>query len=266
MRRFDPAAADAARVHGGDIFGASAVMGAMHDFSAMGHAGPGPTFAVCREHNARCAEWAHATELRNWRDASLPLRVVHPRAPDLDDPSSPSRDAKAAGCCSCLPSRAGHHPELGRHGPLPDQHGLFSRRLRQGCQGARGRRRARQCSTDGWWLTAEEHPRKEQRMKARLIGEMLGGLVTGSGAPAELPFRGHAAERGRPSRVAQRQRMNQLLHLVSSSAFIYCYGIVIFSDLTVAMCLGPGFALPPAVRARRARAGHCHDKEEAHAR
>jgi glutamate-1-semialdehyde 2,1-aminomutase len=55
-------------------------------------------------------------------------------------------------------------------------------------------------------------------------------------------------------------KMNQLLHLVSSSVFIYCY-VAIFVDLTVAMCLGLASLI---VR----QFGHavleppCHDEEE----
>ena len=55
-------------------------------------------------------------------------------------------------------------------------------------------------------------------------------------------------------------KINQLLHLVSSGVFIYCY-MVIFSDLTMAMSLGLASLF---VR----QFGHavleppCHDKEE----
>jgi len=53
--------------------------------------------------------------------------------------------------------------------------------------------------------------------------------------------------------------MNQLLHLISSSAFMYCY-VVAFGDLTKAMCVGLA-----ALFVRQF--GHavieppCHDKE-----
>ena len=47
---------------------------------------------------------------------------------------------------------------------------------------------------------------------------------------------------------------NQYLHLVSSSIFIYCY-LTLFVDLTTAMFLGIGVALPPPVRSRHSRAG-----------
>ena len=47
--------------------------------------------------------------------------------------------------------------------------------------------------------------------------------------------------------------VNQLLHIVSSSAFLVCYGLV-FWDLTTAMWAGPRRAVPPTDRPRRARA------------
>ena len=78
--------------------------------------------------------------------------------------------------------------------------------------------------------------------------------------PASLAaFYGEVMQRkGRSPRVAQ-QRHNQLLHLVSSSVFFYCYPSLAF-DLTTAMCLG--LAALFVRQFGHAVLDHaCHDKE-----
>jgi glutamate-1-semialdehyde 2,1-aminomutase len=95
---------------------------------------------------------------------------------------------------------------------------------------------ARGMRCDGWWLSAVNHPRREQRMKLRLIGEMMSSLV-----PVPRPVKAFYAEVMRRKHddhhASHNDRANQWLHLVSSSVFIYCYA-AIFVDMTTAMCLG----------------------------
>ena len=53
---------------------------------------------------------------------------------------------------------------------------------------------------DGWWLTAEEHPRREKDMRARLTREVVGSLIrvprslqAFHAGGASFPWRSHAA-------------------------------------------------------------------------
>jgi glutamate-1-semialdehyde 2,1-aminomutase len=91
-----------------------------------------------------------------------------------------------------------------------------------------------QMKRDGWWLDAHEHPKKEKRMKARLLQEMLRSLV-----PASLKaFYTEVMLRKEDDHHASHNDFgNQTLHLLSSSVFLYCYAILAF-NLTAAMCLG----------------------------
>ena len=95
-------------------------------------------------------------------------------------------------------------------------------------------RAARQMTHDGWWLSAELNPRMETRMRMRLLKEMLGSLVP-------LPLKSFYSEvmlRKKDDHHASHNDFgNQMLHLVSSSVFLYCYAILAF-DLTTAVSLG----------------------------
>lgn len=96
-------------------------------------------------------------------------------------------------------------------------------------------------------------------MKRRFVADLLGSIVR-----VPSPIKAFYAEVMRRKEddhhASHNDRTNQLLHLVSSSVFIYCY-LVIFSDLTMAMCLGLASLF---VR----QFGHavlepaCHDEEE----
>ena len=117
---------------------------------------------------------------------------------------------------------------------------------------------ARQMKTNGWWLTAEEYPGREKIMRSNLVKEMLGSLI--QVPPPVAAFYGEVMRRKVDDHHASHSNgINQLFHLLSSSAFIYCY-IVAFFDLTTAMCLGLA-----ALFVRQF--GHaileppCHDKE-----
>ena len=117
---------------------------------------------------------------------------------------------------------------------------------------------AQKMQSDGWWLNAEEHPGRDKRMRMRLMREMVGSLVQ---VPKPLKsFYTEVMRRKKDDHHASHSNvMNQLLHLVSSSTFLYCY-VVAFSNLTRAMCFGLASLF---VR----QFGHavleppCHDKE-----
>jgi glutamate-1-semialdehyde 2,1-aminomutase len=87
---------------------------------------------------------------------------------------------------------------------------------------------------DGWWLDAIDRQEKEKRMKTRLMLEMFGSLVPTS----FKAFYTDVMLRKKDDHHASHNDFgNQMLHLVSSSVFLYCYAILAF-DLTTAMCLG----------------------------
>jgi glutamate-1-semialdehyde 2,1-aminomutase len=117
---------------------------------------------------------------------------------------------------------------------------------------------AQKMQSDGWWLNAEEHPGRDKSMRMRLMREMVGSLVQ---VPKPLKsFYTEVMRRKKDDHHASHSNvMNQLLHLISSSTFIYCY-VLAFSNLTRAMCFGLASLF---VR----QFGHavleppCHDKE-----
>jgi len=95
---------------------------------------------------------------------------------------------------------------------------------------------ARLMKSDGWWPTAQEHPRLERQMRARLIREVLGSLIQ---APEPLRvFYAEVMQRKADDHHASHSNgINQMFHLLSSSVFIGCY-IMAFFDLTTAMWSG----------------------------
>lgn len=117
---------------------------------------------------------------------------------------------------------------------------------------------SRMCE-DKWWLNAAEHPDMERAVKRRVARDLLLSLVS---LPRPIrTFYDDVMRRKHDDHVASHSHAtNQLLHLLSSSTFIVCYGLA-FSDLVTAMWLGLaalfvrqlGHALiePP-----------CHDKEQ----
>jgi glutamate-1-semialdehyde 2,1-aminomutase len=112
---------------------------------------------------------------------------------------------------------------------------------------------------DKWWLEAAEHPARDKDIKRQIARDMLAAIVQPPRALAS--FYGEVMRRKHDDHLASHSdSTNQLLHLLSSATFIFCYWLV-FSDLVTAMWLGlaalfvrqMGHALiePP-----------CHDKEQ----
>lgn len=87
---------------------------------------------------------------------------------------------------------------------------------------------------DGWWPS--DNPERERRMKLQLMKEMFASLV--QMPPAVKAFYEAVMLRKDDDHHASHNDFgNQMLHLLSSSVFVYCY-VIIFNDLTTAMCLG----------------------------
>ena len=117
---------------------------------------------------------------------------------------------------------------------------------------------ARRMKADGWWLSAQEHPGRERSMRKGLVREMLGSLVR---VPQPIhAFYAEIMRRKKDDHHASHSNVvNQLFHIISSSAFLVCYGLV-FWDLTTAMWAGLAALFLRQI-------GHavleppCHDKE-----
>jgi glutamate-1-semialdehyde 2,1-aminomutase len=95
---------------------------------------------------------------------------------------------------------------------------------------------AQQMQSDGWWLNTQEHPGRDKSMRRRLLWEMVRSLVQ---VPKPVQsFYAEVMRRKKDDHHASHSHvMNQVLHLLSSSTFIYCY-VLAFSNLTKAMCFG----------------------------
>ena len=118
---------------------------------------------------------------------------------------------------------------------------------------------AREMKRDGWWLTENEQPKRNQKMKIGLVREMFGSLVR-MPAPVARFYADIMQRKEDDHHASHHDKKNQVLHLLSSSVFVFCYGLAFF-DLTLAMGLGLS-----ALFVRQL--GHavfeppCHDKEK----
>ncbi|MGE0679470.1 MAG: aminotransferase class III-fold pyridoxal phosphate-dependent enzyme [Candidatus Binatia bacterium] len=227
------------------------VMGAMNEF--LRWVTQSETARLYDEAKHRCEGWAHSTN-QKLAELALPLRVVYLATVWTVLFKEPSRYnwllqyyLRAEGvtlswvgtgrCLSSLDFTTDDYQEL--QGKLL--------------------RAAQKMKSDAWWLNEAQQPEREKRMRARLIGEMLGSLIQ---VPKPMKsFYSEIMQRKHDDHVASHSNLlNQFFHLLSSSVFIYCY-YLIFSDLTQAMCLGLA-----ALFVRQF--GHaileppCHDKEQ----
>ena len=112
---------------------------------------------------------------------------------------------------------------------------------------------------DGWWLSEQEQPGREKKMRLRLLKELLGSMVR---VPEPVhSFYAEVMRRKRDDHAASHSNtINQIFHILSSSVFIYCY-CLIFSDLTTAVCAGLA-ALFVRQFGHAVLEPPCHDKEE----
>jgi glutamate-1-semialdehyde 2,1-aminomutase len=226
MQRFDPQRPMRLAYVVGTFSAHPAVMGAMYEFLIWVTA-PDRT-AQYADMNRQCTEWVRSTNARLAEEA-LPVRVVHLGTIWTVLFSEPGRYnwllqyyLRAEGvtlswvgtgrCLSSMDFTTEHYLTL--------QLALVSATA--------------QMKRDGWWLDAQEHPEKERRMKARLLQEMLRSLVP---APLKAFYTEVMLRKEDDHHASHNDFGNQMLHLVSSSVFLYCYAILTF-DLTEAMCLG----------------------------
>jgi glutamate-1-semialdehyde 2,1-aminomutase len=93
---------------------------------------------------------------------------------------------------------------------------------------------ARAMARDGWWLTAEDFPQKERSMKRHLVRDLLGSVVPG---PLRSFYAAVMKRKEDDHHASHNNVVNQYLHLISSSAFLYCYAILA-TNLTQAMFIG----------------------------
>ncbi|HZA57120.1 MAG TPA: hypothetical protein VE616_22955, partial [Candidatus Udaeobacter sp.] len=227
------------------------VMGAMNEF--LHWVTEPETARLYQEMNQRCSDWVGSTN-EQLAAASLPVRVMHLGTVWTVLFKEPSRynwllqyylraegvTLSWVGTGRCLTSM---------DFTVEDYQALQETLVQA----------ARNMKQDGWWLDAKQFPEREKVMKRKLIQELAGSIVQ---VPKPLStFYAEVMQRKHDDHHASHSNgVNQTLHLLSSSAFIYCY-YLIFSDLTTAMCLGLASLF---VR----QFGHavleppCHDKEK----
>lgn len=228
MRRFDPGRPMRLAYVVGTFSAHPLVMGAMNAF--LRWAASPAAEAEYSAMNRKCAEWIRATN-EALADEELPVRLVH-------FGTIWSVLFTEAGRynwllqyylreCGVVLSWVGTGRCLVSMDFTPDDYDD----LRTAIVAA-----ARQMRQDGWWLTATQHPERERRMRMRLLGELWGSIVR---VPA--PLRGFYTEvmlrKEDDHHASHNNAANQMLHLLSSSVFLYCYA-AFFYDLTWTMCLG----------------------------
>jgi len=227
------------------------VMGAMNEF--LRWVTQPATTQLYEEAQQRCAQWVQSVNKR-LGELALPLRVVHLATVWTVLFTKPSRYnwllqyyLRAEGitlswvgtgrCLSSMDFTAEDYQEL--------QVKLLAA--------------TENMQRDGWWLEAAQQPRRALDMRVRLIKEMLGSLIQ---IPTPVKnFYAEVMRRKHDDHVASHSNLiNQFFHLLSSSVFIYCYGLIFF-DLTQAMCLGLA-ALFVRQFGHAVLEPPCHDKEE----
>jgi glutamate-1-semialdehyde 2,1-aminomutase len=250
MRRFDPRHPTRIAYVIGTFSAHPLVMGTMNEF--LSWVTQPDTVHLYNEAKQRCEEWVQSTN-RELAALALPLRVVNFATVWTVLFKEPSRYnwllqyyLRAEGvtlswvgtgrCLSSMDFTTDDYQEL--------QQKLINA--------------AQHMKAEAWWLSEEQQPEREKRMRARLIWELGESLIQ-----IPKPIAGFYQEimrRKHDDHVASHSNVvNQFFHLLSSSVFIYCYGLIFF-NLTQAMTLGLA-----ALFVRQF--GHaileppCHDKE-----
>jgi glutamate-1-semialdehyde 2,1-aminomutase len=227
MRRFDAARPMRIAYVLGTFSAHPMVMGAMQEF--LRWVVQPATARLYDAAHQRCEQWVHATN-HKLAAFSLPLRVVHLATIWTVLFQAPSRYnwllqyyLRAEGvtlswvgtgrCLSSMDFTAADYQAL--QGKLLNA--------------------AQKMQDDGWWLNPEDQPGRDKRMRTRLLWEMFRSLVQ---VPRPLKsFYAEVMQRKTDDHHASHSNaINQLLHIVSSSTFLYCYFLA-FSDLTRAMGL-----------------------------
>jgi glutamate-1-semialdehyde 2,1-aminomutase len=117
----------------------------------------------------------------------------------------------------------------------------------------------RQMKSDAWWLNEQQQPQRDKLMRTHLFRELAGSIVR---VPKPLTsFYTEIMHRKHDDHLASHSNVvNQILHLLSSSTFIFCY-VLVFFDLTLAVCLGLA-ALFVRQFGHAVLEPPCHDKEQ----
>jgi glutamate-1-semialdehyde 2,1-aminomutase len=226
MRRFDPARPMRIAYVVGTFSAHPLVMGAMREFLDWA-VSPGARAAYSTA-NARCAAWVQAANQR-FADADLPVRLMNLGTVWTVLFKEQSRFnwllqyyLRAEGVTL---SWVGTGRCLSSMDMTDTDYDELTDKLT---------RAASAMQRDGWWLTLEQFPEKEKRMKVRLAREMAGSLVP---APLKTFYADVMQRKHDDHHASHNDWANQALHVVSSSVFIFCY-FIIFTDLTKAMCWG----------------------------
>jgi glutamate-1-semialdehyde 2,1-aminomutase len=228
MNRFDPSRPMRMAYVVGTFSAHPLVMGAMNEFLQW-VLEPGAS-ELYEKTNRRCTAWVRATN-RQLAIASLPVRVVNLATVWTVLFKEPSRynwllqyylraegvTLSWVGTGRCLASM-----DFG-----PDDYRALQAKLFAA---------ARRMKADGWWLTAQEHPEREKRMKRGLVQDAVESLVT-IPRPIKTFYVSVMKRKDDDHHASHTNVANQYLHLLSSSVFIYCYAISV-SNLTRAMFLG----------------------------
>jgi glutamate-1-semialdehyde 2,1-aminomutase len=251
MRRFDPKRPMRIAYVVGTFSAYPLAMGAMHEFLAWVRSAEA-TEAYSRA-DAACAEWVQAAN-QDLAAAGLPLRVVNFGTIWTVTFTRPSRynwllqyylraegiNLSWVGTGRCLFSMDFTANEFD----------VVRERLVRAGQ--------RMCA-DKWWLSDEEQPDQEKTIRARLLEDMVASVMR-IPRPVQA-FYGEVMRRKHDDHVASHSHpTNQVLHFLSSSAFIACY-VLLFINLPLAVWIG---VVSLFVR----QAGHllieppCHDKEQ----
>jgi glutamate-1-semialdehyde 2,1-aminomutase len=228
MRRFDPQRPMRIAYVVGTFSAHPVVMGAMNEF--LRWVEEPETAELYRDTNRRCEAWVRATNERLTREG-LPARIGHLGTVWTVLFLEPSRynwllqyylraegvTLSWVGTGRCLSSMDFSDE---------DYRELEEKMVRA----------TRAMKYDGWWLSAADDPGRDAKMRYRLIREMVQSVVR-----TPQPVASFCAEVMRRKQddhhASHSSWINQVLHLASSSVFVFCY-LAIFSNLTVAMWLG----------------------------
>src|SRR6266851_5447927 len=228
MRRFDPAHPMRIAYVIGTFSAHPVVMGTMNEF--LNWVVQPAAAELYQQAEDRCAEWVRSTNQKLAAQA-LPLQVVHLSTVWTVLFKEPSRYnwllqyyMRAEGLTL---SWVGTGRCLNSMDFSPEDYQALQDKLLNAAQAMKA---------DGWWLTEEQQPGREKVMRSRLIREVIGSVVQ---IPQPLQsFYTEISQRKEDDHLASHSNLiNQFIHLLSSSTFVYCY-LLAFTDLTRAMFLG----------------------------